>query len=309
MKCPSCNTENPIDAIFCRNCGQQIKQISTHESLKGKQKQKNKYGGCLLFFLIGILTGVIVFLISNSIYNSHNDNSVPVEFSENTDTTESDEPEDYINVDVCELYFDASDEAKTITVDASSSFSISSDLSDWGHTSIEDNEIRVWLDNNESETSRDDWFEITCGSKTKRVDVHQNGNPYAQTAEIEKIWVDYNAFDEYERKGMRIHIKFTLKNLLNVNCRTTAYFYFEDGTIIRDENNQYYSVDGQVSVGETFTPPYEISTYNDFKLFIPISELHLHNSASCYFVIYIKNKDADKIILRSDKNIFNFTKD
>jgi len=74
---------------------------------------------------------------------------------------------------------------------------------------------------------------------------------------------------------MRIHSKLTVNNLREQSCRATAYFYFQSGEQLRDLNNQFNTVDGQVAAGIEFKPLYDSTVYNDLSFSIPYNELHL----------------------------------
>ena len=126
------------------------------------------------------------------------------------------------------------------------------------------------------------------------------------TASVEKVWVDHNVF-ENGVKGMRIHVKFNINGMLNKTGRAIAYFYYNNGNPLKDTNNRFYSVDGNVSVGENFTPSYERSTFNDLTIFMPYSELELSQSAQCYFFVEIKD-DNRYLRATSDKVYFDYTR-
>jgi serine/threonine protein kinase len=95
-----------------------------------------------------------------------------------------------------------------------------------------------------------------------------------KSGSFEKIWVDQNVYEK-AGKGMKIHAKFTVRNVKNVRCRAVAYFHFDSGEPLKDFNDSYYTIGGHVSVGVDFTPSYDDSVFKDFTLFIPYSELHL----------------------------------
>lgn len=126
------------------------------------------------------------------------------------------------------------------------------------------------------------------------------------TASVEKIWVDHNVF-ENGVKGMRIHLKFNINGMLNKTGRAIAYFYYNNGNPLKDTNNRFYSVDGNVSVGEDFTPNYERCTFNDLTIFMPYSELELSQSAQCYFHVEIKDNNS-QLRATSDKVYFDYNR-
>ncbi len=142
-----------------------------------------------------------------------------------------------------------------------------------------------WTANNTGST-RSDWFKVKSGSKEVRVNVSQAS--LGPSAEIEKVWVDHNQY-RGGVKGMMIHVKFSTYKMLGKTGKCLAYFFFENGTALSDYNGSYRTIDGKVSVGESFTPRYESSIYEDFKLFMPNSELHMSNGThSLKFFIQIQ---------------------
>jgi hypothetical protein len=93
-------------------------------------------------------------------------------------------------------------------------------------------------------------------------------------ANLQNVWVDYDV-TENNQQGMRIHLNFTIDNLQGVQCQAVAFFYYSTGEMLKDFNNTYSSVNGQVSIGQYFTPAYVNTVFNDLTLFMPYSELHM----------------------------------
>lgn len=99
-----------------------------------------------------------------------------------------------------------------------------------------------------------------------------------QSAQINEVWVEHNIFQN-NQKGLKIHIKFQIFNMLSLVGEIAAYFYtkpsfWRKAKPLKDENNSYRSQNGQVSVGSTFIPAYQNCVYHDYELFIPNFELH-----------------------------------
>ena len=95
----------------------------------------------------------------------------------------------------------------------------------------------------------------------------------AKTASITKVWQEHNVV-ENGVYGMRIHVTFTVNNMLNQQGSCTVWFYLANGSKLQDKNKSYTTPNGQVAVAKNFTPDYANSGYSDFVLFIPYSELH-----------------------------------
>lgn len=100
------------------------------------------------------------------------------------------------------------------------------------------------------------------------------GTVLPQSASIQDVHVDYDV-TRFEKKGMVIHVKFSITGMKNQEGRATAYFARQDGEALKDKNGQYNTTDGQVSTGESFTPGYEVTQYDNLELFIPYDELEL----------------------------------
>lgn len=126
-------------------------------------------------------------------------------------------------------------------------------------------------------------------------------------AEIESIWVDHNQMWDGV-KGMLIHVKFSVYNMLNRTGRCNAYFFYDnaDYAPLQDLNNSYCTTSGHVAMGRDFTPPYKDTTYNDFTLFIPYSELHVTGKQSLKFNICIYDKESGEWLCRSDWQHFTY---
>lgn len=124
------------------------------------------------------------------------------------------------------------------------------------------------------------------------------------SAEIEKVWVDYNDFDSNGNSGMKIHVKFTVRGMLNEQGSCALYFYDENGNALEDANDSYCTSKGTVATQKNFKPSYENSVYKDFKIFMPYSELHLKATTSCYFRVIIWSGSEE--LVRSGKYSFNY---
>jgi hypothetical protein len=106
------------------------------------------------------------------------------------------------------------------------------------------------------------------------------------SATINRIWGEHNVF-QGRQKGMKIHVKFNTRNMQNVQGKCTAYFYYKNGTALKDNNNAYSSSDGQVIVEYDFKPDYKESLYEDFVLFMPYNELHLPSEGKTDLKVHV----------------------
>jgi hypothetical protein len=93
-------------------------------------------------------------------------------------------------------------------------------------------------------------------------------------AEFGRVWVDYNV-TEKGQKGMKIHVKFTLRKMKEVDSYLAVYFEKEGGEKLLTNNKEYRSKDGQVAVFKSLKPAYDDTVYDDAELFIPYEEFNL----------------------------------
>lgn len=110
------------------------------------------------------------------------------------------------------------------------------------------------------------------------------GITFAQSVTVNKIWLEHNATQDNE-KGLRIHIEVELDGYKGSDMRAIAYFEIPKGVGHKDLNNRYCTTDGDVSASKKFSPRYDSAIYNDLKIFIPISELHLKEGKHTYYCI------------------------
>ena len=100
--------------------------------------------------------------------------------------------------------------------------------------------------------------------------------PAEPRATFDKLWVDYDVY-ESGVKGMRIHVKFTAYDMLNVDSYLAIYFEFDDevGGYLKDKNSKFNSSAGEVAVYNNIKPLYNPAVYNDLSVFMPYGEFDL----------------------------------
>ena len=94
------------------------------------------------------------------------------------------------------------------------------------------------------------------------------------TAIFGDLWVDYDV-TENNLKGMRVHVKCTLKDLKGIECYVGLYFQKKDGEWLKNNNTGFKSTTGNLAVFQLLKPNFDEADYNDLKLFIPYSEFKL----------------------------------
>ena len=92
------------------------------------------------------------------------------------------------------------------------------------------------------------------------------------TTKFQKVWVDYNVTEDGEN-GMRIHVKFQVTNMKDVDSKVMVYFQEEDGTNLTGSG--LYSSDGKVAAKKELKPGFDVTEYKDLEIFMPYNELNL----------------------------------
>lgn len=124
---------------------------------------------------------------------------------------------------------------------------------------------------------------------------------------LDDIDVNHNVV-QWGKKGLEILIDFDIENALSKDCRATAYFYYSSGKALKDFNNSYCTVGGDVSVGTDFEPSYKNSTYTDLKLFIPYDELHMGDGEhELKFTVTLWD-DKENSLINSGAYYFTYSK-
>jgi len=94
------------------------------------------------------------------------------------------------------------------------------------------------------------------------------------TATFKDLWVDFDVY-ENDQKGMRIHTKFSVSSMKNIDGYLALYFEKKDGTRLTSNSSTYRSKTGQLAAYKLITPSYDQADYNDILVFIPYSEFNL----------------------------------
>lgn len=114
-------------------------------------------------------------------------------------------------------------------------------------------------------------------------------------AAIENVWVDHNVMSGLI-KGMKIHVKFTVNNMLQKTGACSVYFYFSNGTPLNDYNGNYKTTDGKVAVSMSYKPTYNDAIFNDLWVFMPYTEFHLAKGAhNIQFDVIIYDNNSNQL--------------
>ncbi|MEM9679119.1 MAG: hypothetical protein AAF901_02245 [Bacteroidota bacterium] len=125
-----------------------------------------------------------------------------------------------------------------------------------------------------------------------------------------KVWAEHNVY-EYGVKGMKIHADYNINNMKGTKGKLVAYFYYKDGTKLKDTNKKYRTTDGQVSTSKDFNPNYDRTLYSDYWVFIPYDEFHLgtgKTNLKCKFIIFEYTTGQPKSVVHSEDIHFYYTK-
>jgi zinc-ribbon domain len=93
-------------------------------------------------------------------------------------------------------------------------------------------------------------------------------------AEIDRVWVDYDV-TENGKKGMRVHVKFTVHKLKGIDSYLAIFFAKENDDKLYTNNKTYRAKDGQVAAYFDMKPGFDDAIYEDAKLFMPYEEFNL----------------------------------
>jgi len=131
-----------------------------------------------------------------------------------------------------------------------------------------------------------------------------------QDATFEKVWVEHDVRVD-GKKGMRIHVRFTVKNSLNAVCTLIAHFYTREGAELggADLQGDYSTSDGHVVTYVKVTPRFTSTRYSDKSLFIPYQEFNIKTPGLYLlkFILFLE-RQGDQILAKSTEFNFKYTK-
>ena len=127
----------------------------------------------------------------NNSYSSDSTVYDTIGYYANTAATDYSYNNSYLYVSPSSVHFDSNGGSKEISIETVGNWYISTNTANWGHISKYNNSIILTIDENTSSSSRSDYFEITAGSFSKRININQEGST-EPTAEINSIWMDHS---------------------------------------------------------------------------------------------------------------------
>lgn len=139
------------------------------------------------------------------------------------------------------------------------------------------------------------------GSGTAPAPAPDAGTP---SGNFVKVWADHNVQRD-GRTGMLIHAHFIIQGARQDTCQIAAYFYYANGEILKDFDQDYRASDGQASVGEEFTPEYDSTEFEDYTLFMPYDELHMEaGNHELKFDLQVHHQPSGKVAVQSEYTSF-----
>ncbi len=118
---------------------------------------------------------------------------------------------------------------------------------------------------------------------------------YAQNL-IEITHIEHNVMHGGE-KCLAVHLKIKVSGYKGKTLAPSIYIYKNDGSRHKDTNNKYYSTDGQVASHNQIKPGYSNTTYADWIVYLPNSEVHPLAGRNTYRVkasLFYNNKELAK---------------
>ena len=92
--------------------------------------------------------------------------------------------------------------------------------------------------------------------------------------DIVSVTVDHNVYQNGD-SGMHINVDFDVYGMRGEVGKAVAYFYYDNGTPLRDLNDRFNTVTGAVAVSTEFEPRWANTVYTDLEIFMPYDELHM----------------------------------
>lgn len=127
-------------------------------------------------------------------------------------------------------------------------------------------------------------FEIV-GNNSGSSGSGDSGPDYAsgRYVKINKVSTGLNEYKDGQ-KGMYIYSDFDAVGMKGHKVYVAAYFYYSDGTPLKDTDGEFSTNDGQVCVWDRETVNYDSSNFSNFRLFIPYSQLHVRDAELKFYV-------------------------
>lgn len=110
-------------------------------------------------------------------------------------------------------------------------------------------------------------------------DIEVNDNdeyhhPEDVTAELEKVWIDYDVYED-DVLGMMIHANFSIHNMNGKKCYIIIRFINAEGEFLTSTSYEYSNYLGELRIEDSLRPGYDKTVYSDSEVFFPYNEFIL----------------------------------
>ncbi len=134
---------------------------------------------------------------------------------------------------------------------------------------------------------------------------------FCPRAVFRNVWTDHNVCSNGEW-GMEIHAAFEIHNSQNREFQAIAFFHADDGygDPVPTRAEGFQTTTGGLCVWEHFTPPYRLTEFRDFWLFLPYRTICSGHGVEWRLKFYIALREEDRsgtVLTKSDWQRFTLT--
>ena len=137
--------------------------------------------------------------------------------------------------------------------------------------------------------------------------------PAAQkiTGQFKDVTIEHNVMKDGV-KGMKILADFSVQNMKGIDGSCAVYFYYENGTPVKDKNQSHRTSDGNAATHTDIKPGYDNTSYTDLEIFMPNNEIEVavgkHN-LKFFCSIWENSTGSSKLVASSEYYYFTISKD
>ena len=177
-------TINEDGTVTRDNIPKKTYDTGTSNSTGNSNNGGDSGSGCIIWIKIAIVIGAIFVIANTNKSNSNSEDEVhdcvvcdTISEYYYADSVASNYSYNkaYLSVSPSSVSFSAEGGSRTLSVNSSDSWHISTNTYNWGHLSRNGNSLTLRIDANNSRELRTDYFEISSGTKTYRVNIRQTG--------------------------------------------------------------------------------------------------------------------------------------
>ncbi len=130
-------------------------------------------------------------------------------------------------------------------------------------------------------------------------------HPEDVEVEFDKVWIDYDVYNDDSEYGMRIHTKFTIHKMEGKLCYMIIRFINAEGEFLTSTSYEYSNDDGELRIEDNLRPGYEDAVFSDLENFMPYNEFKF-SSGDYYLKMDIDLVYANGDLIKHLK-MYNFT--